>query len=241
LPDNHYVNAQLAELYDLDSGWSADRDFYLALASAQPQNILDLGCGTGLLCHAYAAKGHSVTGVDPSPAMLEVARRKPNGGTIEWVQGYSQNYRSDKRFDLIIMTGHAFQVLLEDDDIAQTLCTIKQHLSPDGLAVFESRNPAFNWQANWNYDITLESPTGTVHESRRFISMQNNRLFFELTYEFSDHSLKSASELRFCSRQEIEDQIIASGLHLVSVLGDWDGKPFEERASQEMIFKAKAS
>lgn len=241
MPDNHYVNAQLAEIYDLDSGWSADRDFYLALASAQPQNILDLGCGTGLLCDAYAAKGHSVTGVDPSPAMLEVARRKPHGGTIEWVQGYAQSYRSDKRFDLIIMTGHAFQVLLEDNDTAQTLSTIRQHLSPGGLAVFESRNPAFNWHANWNYDITLESPTGTVHESRRFISMQDNRLFFELTYEFSDHSLKSTSELRFCSRQEIEDQIITSGLHLDSVLGDWDGKPFDERASQEMIFKAKAS
>jgi len=34
---------------------------------------LDLGCGTGLLCNAYAADGQGVTGVDPTLAMLEAA------------------------------------------------------------------------------------------------------------------------------------------------------------------------
>ncbi len=74
--DLHYTDPALAELYDLDSGWSVDREFYLNLAGSTPKRILDLGCGTGLLGDALAARGHEVTGVDPAAAMLEVARRR---------------------------------------------------------------------------------------------------------------------------------------------------------------------
>lgn len=74
MPDLHNENPLLAELYDIDSGWSEDRRYYLDLAGQEPKSILDLGCGTGLLCDAYAAAGHRVTGVDPAKAMLDVAR-----------------------------------------------------------------------------------------------------------------------------------------------------------------------
>ena len=107
--DNHYQNPRLVELYDLDSGWSVDRAFYLDIAGSAPKQVLDLGCGTGLLCNAYAEQEHKVTGVDPSSAMLEVARRKPYGKQIEWVHCSAEIYDSESRFDLVIMTGHAFQ------------------------------------------------------------------------------------------------------------------------------------
>ncbi len=153
MPDNHYGNTKLADIYDLDSPWSIDRDFYLSLAGTPNQRILDLGCGTGLLCNAYAAQNHHVTGVDPSPAMLEVAHRKPHGKEIEWVQSFAQNYESDRLFDLIIMTGHAFQVLLEDVEVLATFSTMRKHLKPSGIVVFESRNPVIDWTKEWNYDM----------------------------------------------------------------------------------------
>jgi SAM-dependent methyltransferase len=38
--------------------------------------VLDLGCGTGVVTIAAAARGFRVVGVDHSPEMLEIARRK---------------------------------------------------------------------------------------------------------------------------------------------------------------------
>ena len=32
MPDDHYENPRLAEIYDVSSPWSIDRDFYLSLA-----------------------------------------------------------------------------------------------------------------------------------------------------------------------------------------------------------------
>ena len=238
-PDPHYEDAVLASLYDLDSGWSEDRDFYLALAGRTRKRILDLGCSTGLLSDACAAIGHEVTGVDPAKAMLDVARRKPHGPLINWVRSTAQAFRSAQRFDLVIMTGHAFQVLLDDDDILATFATMRAHLAAGGMVAFESRNPAVDWPAIWDYDIDLDLGGSTVREQRRFLKLENKRMSFELRYAFPDKALVSASELLFLSRREIEERLVASGMKLESVFGNWDSGPFEEGSSREMIFIAR--
>jgi SAM-dependent methyltransferase len=239
--DPHYVNTKLAELYDLACGWSADRDFYLSLAGPSRQRILDLGCGTGLLSEAYAARNHDVTGVDPAPAMLDVACRKPHGRDVEWVQSSAQTYRSNKRFDLIIMTGHAFQVLLSDDDVLAAFTTMRLRLSPDGFTAFESRNPAVDWKSRWDYDLDLEARGKLVRTTRRFLAMKRDRLSFELRYEFPDETLVSPSVPGFLSRRDLEERLVASGLQLENLFGNWDAQPFDEDSSHEMIFIARAA
>lgn len=93
-----------------------------------------------------------------------------------------------------------------------------------------------------NYDTDLELPGGgTVRESRRFLAMENDRLTFELRYEFPDETIVAASELRFLSRNDIERRLIAAGLRVERMLGDWEAKPFDEKCSLEMIFIAGAT
>lgn len=239
MADEHYENAKLAEIYDLDSGWSIDRDFYLSLAGDSPEYILDLGCGTGLLCNAYAEKGHHVTGADPSAKMLEVAKRKPFAKNIEWVQATAQTFSSTKQFDLIIMTGHAFQVLLEETDVLAAFSAMRNHLKPDGQIVFESRNPNIDWAKSWNYEMEIALPSGKVLESRKFVSMSEGRMKFDLIYDFPDKQLVSKSELKFLSRQRIEQLLNKSDLRVETVFGDWHGNPLDERTSEEMIFTVR--
>jgi SAM-dependent methyltransferase len=237
LPDLHYEHPRLAAIYDLDSGWSKDRDFYLSLAGEGRKRILDLGCGTGLLCDTYAALGHDVTGADPSAAMLDVARSKSHGGEIEWVQSSAQDFRSTKRFDLIIMTGHAFQVLLEEADLEASFAAMRDHLAPDGLIVFESRNPAIDWRARWHGSSgEFEIDGAVVRQSCEVLSANDDRIVFERIYSFPDEVLVSSSELRFRSRTEIETALLTSGLRIEKVCGDWDGGAFVHEFSDEMIF-----
>lgn len=54
---------------------------------ARGPEVLDLGCGTGNLTVRLASRGLRVTGVDLSPEMLELARRKATAGPPpRWVQ-----------------------------------------------------------------------------------------------------------------------------------------------------------
>lgn len=237
MPDLHYDDPALAELYDISCGWSEDRDFYRQLAGDTPISVLDLGCGTGLVCNAYAAVGHHVTGADPSPAMLDVARRQPHGDRIEWVAATAQDFRSDRRFDLVIMTGHAFQVLLEDDDIAAALAAMRRHLKPDGRAVFESRNPALDWAARWDGALSTYRHRGApVRQATHVRGRDGALLTFELHYHLPERTLVSTSVLRFCSRDEIEARLAHAGLAVEHLFGDWHEGPFDPVRSKEMIF-----
>src|SRR5215469_4656537 len=49
--------------------------------------VLDVGCGGGLLCEAFARAGANVTGVDLAPGMVEVAKLHATE------QGLSIDYR----------------------------------------------------------------------------------------------------------------------------------------------------
>ena len=191
--DAHYDNPKLAAIYDYDSGWSVDREFYLSLSGHIPMKILDLGCGTGLICDAYAKRGHQVTGVDPAQSMLEIARNKPNGQKIQWIQSFAQDYSSDNFYDLIIMTGHAFQVLLEEADIKATFEVMRNHLATGGRIVFESRNPDIDWSSRWNIKSDFDLPNGKVSEERQVIKTELNYIFFQTSYHFSDETLVSHS------------------------------------------------
>jgi 2-polyprenyl-3-methyl-5-hydroxy-6-metoxy-1,4-benzoquinol methylase len=237
-PDLHYTDPVLAAIYDTDSGWSADRDFYLALAGPPPMRILDLGCGTGLLCDAYAALGHRVTGVDPAPAMLDVARTKPHGATVTWVQSTAQDFRSADRFEVIIMTGHAFQVLLSDDAINATFATMHHHLAPGGRIVFESRNPGVDWASVWNTDNDYIVKGEQVLETRRVTLTVDNRIGFDTCYVIAGTTRVSRSELLFLSATEITARLIQAGFQLHALLGDWTGGSFDPDNSEEMVFVA---
>lgn len=82
--DQHYVDPRLVDLYDIENPRSADTDFYVRLAAElDARRIIDLGCGTGLLTRELAVDGRQVAGVDPAPAMLAVARRKPGAERVK--------------------------------------------------------------------------------------------------------------------------------------------------------------
>jgi ubiquinone/menaquinone biosynthesis C-methylase UbiE len=58
----------------------------------QGDEVLDVGTGTGIVARKVAARvgpAGAVTGLDPNPAMLEVAKRAavPSEPTIEWIEG----------------------------------------------------------------------------------------------------------------------------------------------------------
>ncbi|MEL7541610.1 MAG: methyltransferase domain-containing protein, partial [Pseudomonadota bacterium] len=110
MPDRQFSDPRLADLYDLGNAGSEDRDFYLRLPKHAPEDILDLGCGTGLLSKAFARRGHRVVGVDPAAAMLDVARRDPQPANVEWVGATSESYLLIRKQDLERMTGHNNEV-----------------------------------------------------------------------------------------------------------------------------------
>lgn len=236
-----YQLAQLAEIYDVANPRAQDAEFYLSLAGVHRCSVLDLGCGTGTLCCALADCGHRVTGVDPAAAMLAVARRKPHAERVEWVESTAQNYRADRRFDLIVMTGHAFQVLLTDAEALAVLETMRGHLKERGRVAFETRNPRADWAGEWTgWQRSIHMLSGEqVLETLEITSKGGEFISFQTSYRFPRETLTTSSTLRFPSREHVEALMARSGLAVRAVFGDWDGSAFDPARSREIIFVAE--
>lgn len=233
-----YQNPQIAEIYDLANPPSEDTNFYVRLAGLRPLHILDLGCGTGTLCCALAERGHRVTGVDPAAAMLAVARRKPRSEKIEWIESSAQNYSSQQRFDLVVMTGHAFQILLTDGDLLAAFETMRSHLNVGGRIAFETRNPRIDWAREWSARPPRRLP-GEILEMLEVTAVDAEFISFRTTYRLPHCTLTTSSKLRFPSREHVESLLVHSGLAVHDVLGDWNASPFDPTLSREIIFHAR--
>lgn len=234
-----YQNAQIAEIYDLANPPAPDADFYLAVAAPHPGSVLDLGCGTGTLCCALAEHGHRVTGVDPAAAMLAVAKRKPHAEKVEWVESSAQTYRSSRRFDLVVMTGHAFQILLTDSDALAALETMRVHLSEGGSAAFETRNPHVNWAGEWAARTPRMIASKQVVETLQVTDSNSEFVSFDTSYRFPHATVTTSSTLRFPSREHVETLIARAGMKVRHLYGDWDASRFDPTLSREIIFIAE--
>ena len=233
-----YQDSQIAAIYEIANPLAEDGEFYLSLAGARSCSVLDLGCGTGTLCCALAQRGHRATGVDPAAAMLAVARSKPYAEHVEWIESSAQTYRSQRRFDLVIMTGHAFQVLLRDNEMLAALETMQRHLKDGGRVAFETRNPHIDWVGAWSGQCRVLGD-GRITEMIKITDREGEFISFQTSYETPDGTLTTNSTLRFPSREHVLELIIRSRLAVRDVFGDWSAGSFEPEGSREMIFVAE--
>lgn len=235
--DRLYRDADLAAFYDLDNGWGLDLDYCAALAR-DSTSVLDLGCGTGQLA-ACLADHRTVFGVDPAESMLEVARWRPGGRDVTWVCGDARTVRLSRKFDLVVLTGHAFQVLLTDDDQSAALATIAAHLAPKGRFIFDSRNPAARAWRDWgpedSYHLLDHPELGPVEawndaahdETTGIVTYETHYRIVDTGREFS-----ATSKIRFSPRDHLERLLDRAGLAVEQWLGEWEGSPSTETSPE---------
>ena len=241
--DKHYVDPRLVALYDLENLRGADTDFYLNLATEiEARHILDLGCGTGLLTCELATADRHVVGIDPSPAMLALARQKSAASRVHWVEGDASVLGSPDA-DLLVMTGNVAQVFLEDHDWLATLSHIHDALRSGGYLAFESRNPADRAWERWNRADTYEqfdSPNGAMESWLEVVSVGEDRVHFQGHNVFlsTGETVVVDSELRFRSYAELNRTLTDTGFTVEHVYGDWHRGSFQS-TSRLMIFVAR--
>lgn len=226
--DKLYRDSELAQFYDLDNEWGPDLDYCARLAT-DARSVLDVGCGTGRLL-ACLADGRSVVGVEPAAAMLEIARQRPGGQKATWVHSEAQTVRLDRRFDLVQLTGHAFQVFLTKEDQEAVLSTIARHLVPGGRFIFDSRNPAAEEWREWTPDQSerhFEHPKlGTIKAWNDAVHDAGTSIVTYGTYYQvleSGQRFSASSKIRFTEREDLAALLDDAGLAVDQWLGDWHG------------------
>ena len=253
--DPLFLDPRLAELYDSQASWEneiliggralrrrgAEFRFYMPLVMSA-DSVLDVGCGTGELLRLARQAGHAgrLCGVDPAGPMLQVGRRRAD---IEWVLGQAADGGWDREFDLVVMTGHVFQVILEDEVIQTTLAAIRSALTEHGRFVFDTRNPLVRDWESWTPDVVWEfvGPDGAVvrkwHEIETVVG---DIVSYSTTFTSPswDEPVTIRSSQRFYDAEAVSAFLSGASLTIEEQFGHWDRRPLTD-ASPEIITIAR--
>jgi SAM-dependent methyltransferase len=240
--DYQFAEPSLAVLYDLFCPWDprGDFGFYLPLVMAA-DSVLDVGCGTGMLLRRARAEGHAgrLCGLDPAAAMLAVARAGRAGRDIEWVLGDLSGAAWQQEFDLVVMTGLAFQVLTGDEQLLAALAAVRSALVLGGRFAFETRNPLVREWEEWVPEHAREiNDAGVVVRMAHQVELpvEGDLVSFATTYSSPgwDRPQVSRSTLRFLDADALSGFLAFAGLAIEEQYGNWDRSPLGP-ASPEII------
>ena len=225
-----FLDPRLVEVYDAESPWGRDDEFFVAVLAATPAaRVLDLGCGTGRLALGLVAAGHAVTGVDPARGSLDAARAKPGAAAVTWIEG-SSSAVDGRTFDAAVMTSHVAQFFVADDEWAGVLEDLHEVLVPGGVLTFDARDPKARKWEDWNPVHSLRRtrlPDGTTVTSwTKVTDVRDGRVSFTHTYEFPDgDELHSTATLRFRTEEELRGSLAAAGFSVDMIFGGWAREP----------------
>lgn len=296
---SEFSDPRLVAIYDTVNPIGEYKTFYLELAAKLAGDrgtlsIIDLGCGSGQLTCELAKQGHHLVGVEPSDAMLGLARKRATNelaeplaadstrtsqwrsiSPVKWLHGGAQNLGAFEA-DLAIMTGHVAQFFLEDESWQQALRSIHGALKPGGHLAFECRNPLvqpflrasrqmaqrksqiselvsensdcseqsehIDWPSDTNRRKVFDPLAGAVEWWFQLLSVEGERVLYEIHYLFESSGEKaiSVNELRFRTRDELQNSLIDAGFTVDCVYGNWDFQ-LADGDSPEFIFVARRS
>jgi SAM-dependent methyltransferase len=224
--------AAYAEAYD---ALYADKDYdaecatlVSAFAETRPvASVLDLGCGTGAHAARLSAMGYSVVGVDRSKPMLDIARDRARAGIgsdVRYVEGDIRSVVIGETFDAVICMFAVLGYQTTDADVESALGTVRRHLRPGGIFVFdvwngtavESIGPSTRTKTVPSEGGQIERTASALLDTRRHICTVS----YVVKTRHQDGAMSVVEEdhlMRYFFADELEDFLDAAGLILQDV------------------------
>jgi ubiquinone/menaquinone biosynthesis C-methylase UbiE len=245
----------IAPFYDIEHAqFGEDVDMYRNYAEACGGNILELACGSGRVLLPLAEDGFTLTGVDTSGQMLELARQRlKQAGVAERCKLVQQDMGSlqlDETFRLAFIALGSFGHITERREQQKVLAVIRGQLSRGGMCIIDISNTDARYleglsgqmlhQGTWRRDdgtflTHLMSPTSSA-----------DRHLLELTHFYDRHKQGEnvtrtvvTTYLYLFERSEMELMLEQAGFVVKDVYGDYELTPYQ-LDSPRMICVAEA-
>lgn len=246
--------SEFAEQYDerfpgqTSIGVDGDIAFYTRLAREAQGPVVELGAGTGRVAIPIVLAGVRVLGLDLSPQMLAIARRKAAEQQIERELGLAvadmRSFALTRPAALITIPARAFLHNLTTEDQLATLAACRAALRPGGRLALNVFNPNLELIARWMQlpPEEREQPGDLMPETleSRDYDPSEQRVDTRMRMRAPDGRSVVAIRLRWVYRFEMEHLFARSGFEVEALYGDFEGSSFDI-TSTELVWVAKAT
>ena len=253
--------AVTADLYDHVVPYRdrPDVSFFVEAAQESGGPVLEVGCGTGRILIPTARAGIEIVGLDLSPQMLAVCRKRLQKepeevqSRVQLIEADMRQFSLEQAFKLVTTPFRPFQHLTTVDDQMSCLQCIHRHLVKGGRLILDIFNPSL--EALTRDDGGQErgdEPEFTTPDGRRVVrrdrivsrDLFNQISHVELIYYVThpdgrEERLVHAFPMRYLFRFEAEHLLARCGFEVEQVYADYDKSPYGSKYPGELIFVAR--
>jgi SAM-dependent methyltransferase len=187
-----------AEIYDAlyeDKNYKAEANYVLNLfakyENRRIDSLLEVGCGTGNHAKFLYEDGMKYVGIDSSPSMIELARKKQP--KREFLVADATKIGRLGSFDCCVSLFHAFGYISDYRDVELALKGIKSNLSDEGLFIFDV----------WNGLSVIQSPPqATMRKGKTATGLEVIR-YSTPEVDYSNNLVKIAFDLLLVERERV--------------------------------------
>jgi len=244
-----------APFYDWENARTLGRrdvPFWRRIALAAQGDVLELGCGTGRISLPLARAGVRLVGIDRSAAMLgrlraAAARRRRRDGALRLVRGDIRFLPyAPSSFDTVIAPYGILQSLLADRDLTATLDSVSRVLAPGGTFGLDLVPDVPNWR-EYSNRVQLRGRAARGVHLTLIESVRQDRARRLTTFEqkYIERTKGRSTEHRFAltfrtlTVKRMRARLDRAGFAVDRVLGDYRGRPWDERADVWIILAKK--
>ena len=244
-----------APFYDWENAQTLGRrdvPFWRRIAAAAGGPVLELGCGTGRVSVPLARGGVDLIGVDRSAPMLERARER--------VARAWRNHRStvshqpvfvradiralpfgDRAFPMVLAPYGILQSLIRPRDLSAALASVARVIEPGGTFGVDLVPDVPKWREYRNRvqlrgesnGARLTLVESVVQDRRRHLTMFEQRYIERRADQVREHRFDLT--FRTLSVPAMSRQLERAGFSVDAVLGDYRGRPWDDRADVWII------
>jgi len=227
---------------------SVDNLFFLNRINETGGKVLEVGVGTGRLFFGALNQGADVYGIDISPNMLEVLRKKLTADKQYRVS--LQNiidFKFDFKFDLIIAPFRVFMHLIDKNDQIRALNNVFSHLNNNGNFIFDVFVPDLGQLIHGiKNQVDFEDEYEPGKKVKRIVSttpdLMNQIINIRFRLEWNENNISKYDvwdvPLRYFFRYELEHLIERSEFKKYKILGDYQGSELSN-ASREFVINCQ--
>jgi SAM-dependent methyltransferase len=222
-----------------------DNQFYLDRIKEAGGKVLEAGTGTGRLFTEALRNGADIHGIDISPSMIEVCKKKLSSRDQKRISHQNiTDFKFDHKFDLIIAPFRVFMHLAFKNDQMKALNNVHKHLNPGGKFIFDVFIPDLSqlikgldnlvdFEGEYEPGLILKRTVTTIPDLiNQIINITFKIEWYEGTAMKKEEWLTS---LRYFFRFELEHLIERSEFKNYRIEGDFHGNKPDNDSKEYVI------